>query len=349
MKLSRRRGRARVLVFIDLVQDIDTLLPVLAAMRDDADLEPRVVVSRWLARESPRTEALLTRHRLGFSWVRRAEVIAGRAPGLRGQAAVLSAAESSHPAHAAAHALAARAEAGGLAAFTLQHGLENVGLNGPEANHRFASSRVFCWFPSGAIPPETPADTRPKLSHVGRPMMDAPAPAPPTYEVGVFENLHADRYTAGDRQTFRAGVEALAREGVRTLVRPHPAGGWSNGLAGFARLHSSLTVQSAAALRGQVSGVSTAVMQCRRVITTPSTVALDALQLNRPVSLAVRGGPAYAGLPVLEGPEEWLAFAASSMDSAPDMRPFLAARVMEGDATPRILAQIKADLRARKG
>ena len=77
------------------------LLGVLLAIHAAPELSLKVVVSRWLQRESPRTEALLRAHRLPFAYVRRRDVIEGRAPSLGGTSAVLAAAESSHPAHAA--------------------------------------------------------------------------------------------------------------------------------------------------------------------------------------------------------------------------------------------------------
>ena len=104
--------RPRVLVLIDLVQDIDALLGLLVAIAAVPDLELKVIVSRWLERESPRTAALLRAHGLDFTYVRRREIIEGPAPSLRGVDAVLAASESSHPAHAAGHALAARAASG---------------------------------------------------------------------------------------------------------------------------------------------------------------------------------------------------------------------------------------------
>ena len=149
---------ARILVFIDLVQDIDVLLPLLLALREGGFSRVRVIVSRWLVRESPRTAGLLGAHGIDFSYVKRRDVIDGRAPSLRGVAAVFSAAESSHPAHAAAHALAIRAGAIGARTYVLQHGLENVGLIGHDSHGAvFASETVFCWFPPAARAVGTPA------------------------------------------------------------------------------------------------------------------------------------------------------------------------------------------------
>lgn len=340
--------RSRVLVFVDLVQDIDVLLPLIVGMRDDPVLEPRVVVSRWLRRESPRTAALLAREKVPFDWVRRAQVASGHAPAIGDASALLSAAESDHPAHAAGHALARRAEAAGIPAFTVQHGLENVGLRGPEASRRFASSTVFCWFPSNAVPAETPAENRPKLRHVGRPApLDRSGKPAMAYEVGVFENLHSERYGAPQRERVRAGVSALAEMGLNVLIRPHPAGGWSEALTDLGADHPNLRIQSVAAVRQDMAGVTAAVLCCRRVITTPSTVVMDAMQLKRPIVLAVPGGPAYDGIQVLTEPGEWGAFARAPLDQCVAPAAFLRTNLLPGDGAPRIVAQIGSDLRQK--
>ena len=77
--LDPKARLARILVFVDLVQDIDVLLPVLLALRDGGFSRVRVIVSHWLARESPRTAGLLGSHAITFSYVKRREVIDGRA------------------------------------------------------------------------------------------------------------------------------------------------------------------------------------------------------------------------------------------------------------------------------
>ena len=235
IRIGRGRARPCVLAFVDLVQDIDVLLPVLLAFRAQGEYTVRVRVSRWLAEESPRTAALLRAHGLDFGYVRRRDVIAGTAPSLRGIGAVIAASESSHPAHAAAYALAARAKSAGLKTYALQHGLENIGLFGLEVGAAvFESDTVFCWFPQGSIPADLPPATRGKLAHAGRP--DPPGGwrgvGEPEFDLGVFENLHWDRYTDADRANFRAGVMAVARAmpASRILLRAHPAGGWADQL-----------------------------------------------------------------------------------------------------------------------
>ena len=202
------RQRPRVLAFIDLVQDLDVLLPVLLALRGDPDLSLKVMVSRWLERESPRTSARLKAEGFAFKYVRRHDVIEGRAPSLGGVAAVLAASESSHPAHAAGNALARRADALGLKTYALQHGFEQIGLFGPEAaGAEFASRTVFCWFPPEAAPADLPGATRAKLAHLGR-------PAPPGGQaLGVGLAKHG-QLAPPDRQEAGGGGQHRTAEAL---------------------------------------------------------------------------------------------------------------------------------------
>jgi hypothetical protein len=322
----------RILAFIDLVQDVEVMTPLLLALqRPGEGWRLEVVVSRSLKANAPEAPAWLKDAGVRFAHVVRREVIEGRAPKLRGVQAVITASESSHPAHAAGHALAERANAAGISTYTLQHGLENVGLAGQAET--IGSQTIFTWFPP-ALTAGIPEDVRRRLVHVGRPRLPTPG-APPVHVVGVFENLHAERYSDADRSAFLAGLEALAATGAPILLRPHPAGAWSRGLDLGRRpnvtLHATGTIQEA-------------VSACARVITTPSTVALDAAQAGRPVALAGEGGDLYRPLPVLREPAEWVAFAASGDDQRGVREVFLDRVVLPGDAVAKIIDRLRQDL-----
>jgi hypothetical protein len=350
------RRRPTVLAFVDLVQDIDVMAPLLAAIQADGRLRLRICVSRWLERESPRTAEVLTRLGLGFSYVRRREVIEGRAPSLRGVSAVISASESSHLAHAAAHALARRAEAAGVKSYALQHGFENAGLFGIEAETvRFASGAVFCWFPAEAADAELSHETRSKLAHVGRPRplsLDEGPPAAAAYDVGVFENLHWERYTDADRAAFRKGLLGLASAcpDTRILLRSHPAGAWADRELGheLAQFHN-ITRLGGAEARRQLNSGADLMKGLARVITTPSTIALDAAQAGRPVALAVSGGDAYAPLPVLTGPGDWVSFASGEAYDPRSLDQFLSRVLVAGDGAPRIIERLSRDYAGKRG
>jgi hypothetical protein len=80
------------------------------------------------------------------------------------------------------------------------------------------------------------------------------------------------------------------------------------------------------------------------VITTPSTVALDAALAGRAVALAVGGGSIYTPLHVLEGPGDWLAFAQSDNAMTAELDEFKRRVVVEGCAVDRIVERMCLDL-----
>jgi hypothetical protein len=336
-----------VLAFIDLVQDIDVMLPVLRAIRAHGGLRQKVVVSRWLESESPRTTALLAAHGFGFETVRRADVIEGRAPSLSGLSAVIAASESSHPAHAAGHALALRARSAGLSTYALQHGFENVGLFGLEAaGARFASDVVFCWFPESATPPELPAELRARLDHVGRPAATPIGSRTAAFDVGVFENLHWERYGEDERRAFMEGLAAAAGAlpHVSFLLRPHPAGGWADKIGHELARFQNITHASASEGRTRLQSGAELMQGVQRVITTPSTVALDAAAAGRPVALATDGGAAYDPLPVMRKPQDWIAFSSGRGIDPSALDQFLARVLVAGDGGRRIVERLSRDL-----
>jgi hypothetical protein len=338
-----------VLALVDLVQDLDVLLPVLLALRADPELELKVVVSRWLQKESPRTEARLRAEGIDFRYVRRRDIIEDRAPGLGGISAVLAASESSHPAHAAGYALAARARGLGLRTYSLQHGFEQIGLFGRDAARaEFASQAVFCWFPPEATPSDLPEETRAKLAHVGRPAPPGgwgqdPAPA---YDLGVFENLHWDRYSDDDRAAFRAGLFAVAQAlpQARILLRPHPAGGWADSFGHELAQFENIRRLGASEGRARLEGGGELLRSVSRVITTPSTIALDAALAGAPTALAAPGGGAYAPLPTLENEHAWVAFASGAAYDPGILDQFRARVLVAGDGAPRLLERVKLEL-----
>jgi hypothetical protein len=91
------------------------------------------------------------------------------------------------------------------------------------------------------------------------------------------------------------------------------------------------------------------------VITTPSTVALDAARAGCPVAVTRYGLrlSLYEPLPLLECAEDWLAFldgvTANSGAFAGRLQDFCRRHVLEGDAVGRILDRISSDaLRVRE-
>ncbi len=324
-----------VLCHIDLIQDLDILLPVLLAARDDKRLRFKVTVARWLTTASPRVAKALALHGIAFRYVSRNEVTAGRRPSLRDVAAVLTASESDQPTHTAGHALARRANALGIATFTLQHGLDSLG-----GDVRFASTHILGWHRPGYAPGGISEETLKKVLSVGRPMLEPPHPGP-CHDVGVFENLHAEAYSEAERTAFIETLEAVLplRPEVTFYVRPHPAGRWFDSSRDRFVRHRNAIFEPEALAKATVTPGYHEVAKCRRVITTPSTIALDAAMTGRPAALAMRGTGLYAGLPLLTDLRSWLDFIDGTGDAGDGLH-LLEGILTEGYPAERVLQHL---------
>lgn len=360
-----QQAPVRLLVLIDLPEEVDLLEPVVAAAarrtgKGAGAVALTVVLTDHAATRSTRARTMLARHGAAWTVAERSALLAGRAPDLSAADAVLVGAESDHPSHCVPHALLGRASALGIPCFAVQHGLESIGLTYFDEVHdagvRLGGDLIFTWFPVAAAPAEMAAEVRRRLCPVGslreptlvRPVLPASVTADGRPLVGVFENLHWHRYD--DR--FRAGfVEALleaaaARPALRFLVKPHHSARWL-GQTPVGTLPANVILADPADPAWEPFTAPALLPALAAVITTPSTVAHDAARAARPV--AVAGGdlalPVLAPLPILRRPSDWLAFldgvlADGGAAALADGQLFLDRHMVPGPAGERILDHI---------
>lgn len=319
---AKPRQPPTVAVFMDLVQDLDLALPVIDELLARPDARLRLIVSRWLEERSPRVAVELDARGIQPELVGRGEVMRGSAPHLDGVDALLTVVETSDPAHTRAHALFARARKRGIPTFSFQHGIENVGItfSGPAGEAEILSDAVFAWFPRNRTPPWTPSAVRARLVHVGRPGQRAKTNNVKAvfseFErvAAVFENLHWDRYDEAFRRRFIEDCVEFAQAFPRTavLLKPHHAGMWSaRNKKAFPQWSPNLVLADPSDPFWEPFTAPSLVEAADLVITTPSTVALDAALAAKPVAVAAYGMslPAYEPLPMLQSAENWIAFA----------------------------------------
>ena len=361
-----RRGPSPplLLVLIDIHQDLDVLLPVLLALQSRGEMRLRIAVTDWLVAESPRVLNILAAHHLDFDIHPREAVQAGEAPSLAGADGVLAGAETNVRPHKAGHSLVSRANARGLATFTLQHGLENIGLTYKDQQHgedvRFAAATIFTWGARRDLAPWTAPETRAAVVPVGSPK-SAPAPAhgAPLNQghwartVGVFENLHWRRFDEAYRQRVLddLGAAAAAHEDTLFLIKPHHAGRWTSRNRALVGERPNLVVVDPTDSAWEPHTAPALIASVDAVLTTPSTVALDAARTGRPV--AVFGYdldlPLYAPLPIVRGLQDLEAFLADEGDDwLMRNEGFLQRARLPGRADHRIAARIAKALRARR-
>ncbi len=350
-----------LLVLIDIHQDLDILLPVLLALRSRAEVRLRIALTDWLVTESPRVLNTLAAHGFSFDIYPRDEVRRGDAPLLGGVDGVLSGAETNVRAHKSGHTLVGRARARGAASFTLQHGFENIGLTYKDGLHdegvRFASDVIFTWCGADDLADWIAPETRAAVVPVGSPKT-VPSPASPTplhqgfwaRTVGVFENLHWARFSEVYRERFIEDLRDAASANPDTLflVKPHHAGRWASRHRDRIAQTANLVVVDPTDSAWEPHTAPALIASVDRVLTTPSTVALDAARTGRPV--AVLGYdldlPLYAPLPVIRVREDLARFLDEDADAALlRNEAFLARARLPGRADHRIAALIAGRLR----
>ncbi len=339
------------------------ILPVLMALKMRREVALRLVVSEYLLADSPRIAAALAEHGLEFTAHPREAIREGAEPSLSGVRGVFSGADTNTRAHKAGHTLAGRARAQGLASFTLQHGMENIGLTYKDHLHgeeiRFASDTVFTWGSPEGLASWVPQETRAKVVPVGSPKAPpAPAAAPPLQlghwaaVVGVFENLHWHRFSELylERCLEDLAAAAAARPETLFLVKPHHAGRWLSRRPERLKARPNLLVIDPTDSAWEPHTAPALMARVDRVLTTPSTVALDAARTGRPV--AVLGYdlelPLYQPLPIVRRLEDIDAFLeAPAAQTLPLSQAFLKRTILPGRADHRIAAAIARALEAR--
>ena len=350
-----------LLVLIDIHQDLDILLPVLLALRSRAEVRLRIALTDWLVTESPRVLNTLAAHGFSFDIYPRDEVRRGDAPLLGGVDGVLAGAETNVRAHKSGHTLVGRARTRGAASFTLQHGFENIGLTYKDGLHdegvRFASDVIFTWCAAGDLADWIAPETRAAVVPVGSPKT-VPSPASPTplhqgfwaRTVGVFENLHWARFSEVYRERFLEDMRDAASANPDTLflIKPHHAGRWASRHRDRIAQTANLVVVDPTDSAWEPHTAPALIASVDRVLTTPSTVALDAARTGRPV--AVLGYdldlPLYAPLPVIQVREDLARFLDEDADAALlRNEAFLARARLPGRADHRIAALIAGRLR----
>ena len=247
--LQKLRARAaklidrspRILLFINLPQDLDLLLPLAIRLHKSPDYQVEVAVTDKALAGSPRINTLFASAGMQLTVLNHKAVVSGLQPRLAHVQAVVTASESTANAHKGPHTLTHRANQQGIPTYTLQHGFENVGITYFDAEYpvgmiMFASKTIFTWGAVAQLPLKTPPETKAKCVAVGCPkFVDAPGLSVevPGREGGdrliaVFENLHWGRYSDDYRQRFLHDLAqtALACPEVTFLVKPHHTGLW---------------------------------------------------------------------------------------------------------------------------
>lgn len=358
-RLRARRGvkgdaPIRLLCLVDLVQDLDVILPIALAARHDGRYAVSICMTTWLEDVAPWVPTRLARYGFEPLLATRKQLQTGQAPDIAPFDVLLTACESTAAAHRFAHALVRRANQAGLHTFTVQHGLENLGLTSRAGgDFEFASQSIFVWRAPQNLPPWVPATRRRRCIGVGRAQLneetkdgDWPSELAGVPLVAVFENLHWDRYPPGYSGRFLGDLATTARENphFHFLIKPHPAGLWLvKNPDAMGQRPSNLTIASPTTSQWSHVTAGAIIRRAAAVVTTPSTISLDAATQGKPVAVVGYGLNLdfYTPLSRIAQSSDWSAFL-QEVQHEPQgfsgrLQAFSRRHLIDGDARDRIL------------
>ncbi len=285
--------------------------------------------------------------------------------------ALLNTVETTYAPHKIAYRTVTLANAAGVRTYTLQHAFENIGLTSKDPKFdspeiTFAANRIFTWGPTNNLPQDINPKTLKKCTAVGCPKKwlqhGAGKPGFDKPLIAVFEGLHAERFDDTYMESFFQDLQTAANQftSFKFILKLHP-----NVLARSERhnrlldqLNSIDIIAPNKADQGENLSTPELLATAAAVITTPSTIALDAAMHAKPVAVTRYDQPekfysVYTPLPLLNRTDDWKIFLKTvSSDSKPLQEissKFLERTILPGDASKRILEIISRDcMDARK-
>ncbi len=276
--------------------------------------------------------------------------------------ALLNTVESTVASHKVPYIITRIANACKVHTYTMQHGFENVGLTyqdpdlGP--NVHFAAQNVLTWGPVDQLPGIVAADTRRKCIAVGCPKVHLTNLEKPQKQVSkspiiaVFEGLHVDRFDNRYMQLFFADLQHMADTftNLHFILKPHP-GIIQRSKTHSELLHSMRNILVLDPARTDITQWSTPTLLANAlaVVTTPSTIALDAAMAATPVAVIRYGQDIpyytyYEPLPIVDSSQDWHNFLEAALTERSQLekssRCFLEQVSLPGNAAEHILAVV---------
>lgn len=349
----------KLLVLINNATDRPIGMAVLDVARK-LGVETGVIVSQEACFRNPQLIEDLVARRISPTFIQRKDTRRKDYRWLRNASALFCPSESSLPAHVVPHWLTKLAQQCSIRTYTAQHGLSNIALTDPlSKDTSIASETIFTWNDPAGLPGWVDPSIRDRSIATGR-ITDTAASAlksqrllnrSPT-RVGIFENLHWSAYSNGFRDSFKAMVVSLAESHPETefIIMPHPAGLWSVKFIKTTGLPANLTIINPANRENLGTTGVQALASMDRVLTTPSSITVDAAQMGIPAVVVAPEDfdlSLYQGLKSVQTVEE----ASAALFETPieilnaGTKAFLAAAMLEApDAAERAVRYMFPDL-----
>ncbi|EJM65087.1 hypothetical protein PMI30_03410 [Pseudomonas sp. GM50] len=347
-----------LIVLLHLIQDLDLALPLMLEAKSRG-IPLQVWSSITLLRKSPRVVKTMREHDIFLSPI--AEATANDAPVFSDHTKVmLSIAETNLGPHRFTRKLTEHAKKAGIFTATLQHGFENVGLTYSDEIHviekiNFAADRIYLWGPLDTLHPRVSKETKSKCLPIGlsKPISEKTADLSALITedkcvIGIFENLHWHRYSDEYRKFFLDGVMALAQKftTITFLIKPHHAGLWlTSKYEGDKPVAPNVLIADPQSPDWESYTASALLGRMKAVITTPSTVAMDAARLDLSVAVVAHELEidSYKPLYEIRQSTDWADFVAGVMQEsvkAPQnslSRDYVNRMIVGGNASSRIV------------
>ncbi|MCB0403314.1 MAG: hypothetical protein KDD51_00915 [Bdellovibrionales bacterium] len=349
---DRARHRAPyTLVVLQLVQDLDVILPVLQELTQRGT-SVRVIVTKELVEKSRRVQTLLDSTGIRFEMVSRARLLGGKIPFWGNVRQLVTATESTASPHKLTHALTLQARKRGIPSYTFQHGFENAGLTYFDTQFSpssigFGSEHIFIWGEPDSLDSRVPEQIRRRCIPIGRPLAQRQPIRPEALQsaqtkVGIFENLHWERYSTEYRRSFLRDLRLTIAGFPDCLfvIKPHHAGMWftkENREFAF----KNLLVVDPKDPEWEPYTAPDLIPNFDAVITTPSTVALDSASMGVRTAVAAYDLDLhkYSPLPLLRNAGDWLCFIKNSNSPAVEQT-FVSRWVRTGNAAERAAREL---------
>jgi hypothetical protein len=354
----RDERNLRVLMLLQQFQDIDLIVPIAERASADPAIEVRIAVLSKIAVPASRRLRTVCGNGGKIEFWHAADLLEKRIAGERFAAEVaVTASEGIGVGARFARAFVAASRTAGARVLTLQHGLDNGGLTfGPKVPPTaFRAHLVLTWGGPHRLSDAACAEIREKTVPVGCPKQlfgrsDFPGfPLADRPFIAVFENLHWRRYNDRYRKRFVTDLAATADASPDQtfVVKPHMGGQWFIRSGPAARAFpANVVIADPQSVQWRRFTADAFLAHAAAVITTPSTIALDAARYGVPTALATYGISAqnYAPLPRLDQAGDWLEFVDQvrrGLYERKNLESFFADAAIPGDAVARALTVIR--------
>lgn len=235
----------------------------------------------------------------------------------------ISIAETNLSAHKFSNFLAKIANKKNIPTYTMQHGYENVGLTYTDPIHNaskieIASKQIFIWGDASSLVENINPKVRSKIISLGltkkikRNVQKNDTSADFSPNIIIFENLHWHRYSEDYKKSFLINTYKLIKHfpDLNFIIKPHDAGLWLIRNQNLIRPPKNLKIIDPSRKNESDLNIDSLFAKAFCVITSPSTVALDASLLEIPTAVVDfdLGLDNYDPLSLLHTFDDWVLF-----------------------------------------